>query len=153
MLFLNRIGIKEALNNSPHSSASSTVWVGFSIFWSELSHFLHYSSHFSFSGRNLAVSVIYPSASQQKISKTKQRKHLSGIFDQPLVAGLAVHEQILHDMKGMLDLGVNAGFRMFKLLHQFAYCCFRQCLALGRAHCNMPGTGNSRLPSRFSTPW
>ena len=56
--------------------------------------------------------------SQHQIGQTKQRQQLGGVFGQATIACLPVLEQILHDMKRVLDLGADARLGM---LNGFLY--------------------------------
>ena len=64
----------------------------------------------------MGVSVQKPSSGHEKIGETEEREQLRGVFRQAFVARLAVTEQVLHDMKWMLNLGTNAGLGVFKPL-------------------------------------
>ncbi len=54
------------------------------------------------------------SASQHQIAEGEQGEQLRQILGQPLVANLPVAEEILDDMKRMLDLGANAGLGLLE---------------------------------------
>lgn len=45
---------------------------------------------------------------QHQVRHAKQRQQLSRVLGQTAIAGLAVSEQILHDMKRMLNLSTYA---------------------------------------------
>lgn len=68
-----------------------------------------YLVDFPFSGRNLGRRIEQPAASQHQIGEAKQREQLSGVLGQSPVARLAMTEQVLHHVEGMLNLGANAG--------------------------------------------
>ena len=86
----------------------------------------------------MGVSIKQPSAGDEKIGQTEEREQLRGVFRQAFVARLAVLEQVLHDMKRMLNLGANAGLGMFKPLQQTTQGRCRQCLAFTWPHRHMP---------------
>lgn len=65
------------------------------------------------SGRTLGIRRQQPPTRQHEIGEAKQRQHLRRVLRQSPVAGLAVTEQVLHHMKGMLHLGADAGLGLF----------------------------------------
>ena len=79
-------------------------------------------------------------AGEHEIGQSEQRVELSGVLSQPTISGFAMSEQILDDMKRMLDSSPNARLDLLDLLGniaQFPHGLER--FAFAAFHRNVPG--------------
>jgi hypothetical protein len=79
----------------------------------------------------------------QQVRQAKQREELGRVLCQASVTGLAVTEQVRHDMKGMLNLGTDTGFGLLDLPQQSPQWCIAQCPTLARTQRDMPSDGGA----------
>ena len=90
------------------------------------------------SGRTAGFRNRKPPAGQHQIAEGKQREQLCRVLGQPPIAGFAMMEQVLDDMKRMLDFRPHARlevFQFFRQAHQFV---LGQRFAFVALHGHMP---------------
>ena len=73
-----------------------------------------------------------------QIGQAEQAEKLCVVFGQSLVAGLLVPEQVLDDVKGVFDLGPDAGLDFLDLLDHLTQGAVAQQLAFAGLHCDVP---------------
>ena len=78
---------------------------------------------------------------EHEIGETEQREQLRLILRQPAIAGLAVAEQVLDHMKGVLDLRPDARLELLEPILQPAQFICRQGLAHAALHRHQPFNG------------
>lgn len=89
------------------------------------------------------------SASQQQIDKGEQRKELCSVFGQAAIARFTMTEQVLDDMKRMLDFRPDAGLQILQLFRQAPQFIVGQSLAFGALHGHVP---RHRFANVFKPP-
>ena len=92
------------------------------------------------SRRNSTVLSPKSSACNHHIGQAKERVKPCGVLGKPTVANLLQTQQVLDDVKRMLDLSPNTRFVILDLLQDSAQPRIGQCTAFARAHRNMPVT-------------
>ena len=96
------------------------------------------SLHFSNSGRTSGAEIQNVPARQHQIGHAEQREQLRGVLGQAAVAGLAMPEEVLHNVEGVLDLGPQAGLDLLDPLQLFTPAMLGQRPPLAGAHGHMP---------------
>ena len=127
-------GIKRAASSNSRGECCKSPLVSRNRRFSRLISCLSLSSRC-----NLGFRCQQPFTRQHLIGQAKQREELLGVLVQPAIAGLAMAEQVLHHMEGMLNLGPNARFGLFDPLHPFTPRVLRQGLAFAWPKRDMPG--------------
>lgn len=86
---------------------------------------------------------------EHEIGEAKQREELSLVLRQPAVAGLAMPEEVLDNMKGMLHLRPDARLELFEPILQPAQFICRQGLAHAALHRHQPFDGLALVLGTF----
>jgi hypothetical protein len=84
------------------------------------------SDIFSISGRTLGVKFEQPTLSDYQIRQSEQGMQLRRVLGQSAIARLLVSEDVLDDVKRMLNLRSNTGLELLELLAQ------PSCLRIGQ---------------------
>ena len=69
--------------------------------------------------RSGSVGAEQPTAGDEKVGQGEETLELGGVLGQASIAGLAVPEEVLEDVKGMLHPRPHLGFELLKLLGEF----------------------------------
>ena len=99
------------------------------------------------------VSSRKTSPSQHQIGQGEQCKKLCSVLGQAAIVRFTMTEQVLDDMKRMLDFRTNAGLPMLHLFNQATQFAFGQRFALERFIAACQATDLPIFSDRFSTPW
>ena len=86
---------------------------------------------------------------EQQIGEAKQREQLCLVLRQPAVAGLAMPEQVLDHVEGMLDLCPDARFELLEPIPQPAQLIRWRRLAYAALHRHQPFNGLALVLGTF----
>ncbi len=70
---------------------------------------------------------------EHQVAQAEQRHQVRDVLGQPAIPGLAMHQEVLEDVKRMLDLRPGAGFGLFHGLERLTLVGVGERLAQGRA--------------------
>ena len=90
------------------------------------------------SGRTAGFRNRKAPAGQHQIAEGKQRKQLCRVLGQPPIASFAMTEQVLDDMKRMLDFRPHARLQVLQFFRQAPQFVLGQRFAFGALHGHMP---------------
>ena len=131
------------MSESDRIPSTFTPWWARNVFFAAIFGWLspRFSANFlisPLSGRTLGVECKQLPLGDQQIRQPKERVELRSVLRQSLVAYLLHAEEVLDDVKRVLDLGTHACLELLDLVDQPAHRRLRQRLAFARTHRDFP---------------